>query len=408
MKHKRRCQALGIVSTSVGAACLTLCLLAAAAGESDVPTGPGSEYFVTAVSGRHSIRGRPAVPRRVHAITLTGAIREVKQGVNAPFRSVAVHPTGSVFIEGPGPGVAPWRRHTPEGSAGDDGWARRLETAGLRVAPSAGVRFSPRGDMVAFLALRAEGHLPLVMMSTDGRTLKQIELPRDVNPVLMNWSPDSSMLSFHYFAQSTDYDPHLPTFGLAVAGVEGEVRVLAKPSLVDGRAGAYIYARPYWTPDGGALYFAAGPEAGAEEPSHWPTPGAYCYRIELETGERQLVSPGIPCGISPDGTFILLRDCPGDQVGPDKRGKQRRKRETWRLDLPSMKKTVLPDSIRNPKLSPSGKYIAEPRKAARRELRHFIDFYRTSDWKRIASPEIPGAYMDLGKWPTHTAWVTHP
>ena len=234
-------------------------------------------------------------------------------------------------------------------------------------------------------------------------------MPEDVKPVLMAWSPDSSLLAFHYYQHSADYDYHMPRFGICVVDLEGKIRKISTPQLVDGRCGEYLYAVPHWSPNGKALYFAAAPDEGTVPIPHWPTPALYCYRYDLETSVKTLLSPGIPCGLSSDEAFLLLRDCPSDNVVTDDAGKSKREPETWKLDLRTGEKSVLPSSIRFPKLSPSGLYVALQRRSPEpRELKHFIDFHRTSDWERVTSVEIPGPIMDLSRWGTQAAWIARP
>ena len=340
---------------------------------------------------------------RVLEIRLDGTVHTVfRQGRLTGF--VQAFPDGSVMSVREDPTFIRTRREYSlqgkDGEALETGWFRRLKERDyyrLEVCT-----LLPDGGVIA--SVGGEGRMYLVLVGRDGSSLRHIPWPFPARsfPSLLAPSPDGSMLAFYHAADGEARDPGMPTLGLGVMDLNGEGRLLAEPSLINGIIGDR-YSPPFWSPDGRAIYFTAGPEPGMEEVSYWWRPGAYCYRVDVESGRVRLVSAGDLCGIAPDGSFILLRDCPSEELIRTE-GEVRRESQCWQLDVRTEERTVLPASVRYPKLSISGRYAVDPG-AKPEDLS--LEFYRTSDWKLLRLVSIGSYGLEEEEWPSSKCfWIT--
>ena len=216
------------------------------------------------------------------------------------------------------------------------------------------------------------------------------------------WSPDGKRIAYYFAKSVNDADTWIARWGCAVTDVaSGKARVISEPSHVN----PWTYARhrpPYWSPDGKWVYFAEVAERPeGEQPAFYFGDAAACYRANVDTGETQFVALGGVCAISPDGKYILLGGCPGPDFVTRADGKRVRKTETWKVDTSTLDKTVLPDEVQWPKISPSGKYAVS-------YLAKFkgLAFYSTTDWTALRRVELPGLAAGADHWVRDVHWVT--
>jgi hypothetical protein len=164
-------------------------------------------------------------------------------------------------------------------------------------------------------------------------------------------------------------------------------------------------APPVWSPDARQIYFTAGrkpddlwrgrPSYGESgEPAFRLMLLPFCtYRVDVATSEIEKVALGHVASIAPDGSYVLL------DAHPVALSEDNDEYRTAKLDLATREITLLPKGIYNPRVSPSGQYVAcvsGPRK---------VKFLRTSDWKQ-QGPEIEVDWgCETWKW-FRFRWIT--
>ncbi len=200
---------------------------------------------------------------------------------------------------------------------------------------------------------------------------------------LFSWSPDSSKVAFYHPLSDYHDDVHIQKHGVAVLTVDGELREVLKASEAVGTPnGETKNLGPGWGRSGRFVYYSDGlpPEDPRRQLRAWrgfghPYPPAATYRVDLQTGRTERIGLGEFASVSPDETYIILEPVP-----------RQKDDGSWALatakvDLATKKVSYLPDAIKRPKISPSGKLVACPRGGG-------IICYRTSDWKRHRQPVI--------------------
>ena len=222
------------------------------------------------------------------------------------------------------------------------------------------------------------------------------------------WSPDGKKIAFYFARTVNDADPEIGRWGCAVIDpATGATEVLSEPSPISQWASARR-TPPRWSPDGEWLYFAAATKRGeGEQPAYHFGDAASCYRAKVATGEVEFVSLGSLWEIHPDGSYLVLGYCPGREFVTLKSGKRVRKAETWTVRTDTLVRTVLPDSIYWPKISPSGRYaLANLGLAGKFGAPRKLGFFRTSDWTLYRNVEVPGFPNSGNSWADHVHWVT--
>lgn len=217
-----------------------------------------------------------------------------------------------------------------------------------------------------------------------------------------SWSPDSTKVAFYYALNAMGDDLYSEKHGVAVFGIDGDLRVLLKASDAIGtpRNGVAKNIPPGWDPSGHFLYFTDGKRP---DDSQWPQEAidalhrnvSCTYRVDLRTGEIEALSLGDFMDIAPDGKYILIsrNPRPGDS-GQWETG-------TTQLMLPTREAHYLPKTITGPRISPSGKLVACT------GPNFTVCFYRTSDWKLSGQP-IPRKTKKGtggGNWFTDCRWI---
>ena len=217
-----------------------------------------------------------------------------------------------------------------------------------------------------------------------------------------SWSPDSRQVAFYYAPTPFEDDVHIQQHGVAVLTIDGELRELVKPSEATGTPESTSKDTLVgWGRSQRFVYYTAGvpPDDSARElPAcrifHPFLPTA-TYRVDIETGKSERIGLGEFCCVSPDETYVLLYPSPK----PAKDG-------SWtvgtaKIDLGTKQVTYLPDAVRRPKISPSGKLVACPH-------REDIRCFRTADWKLYGTPVLTGWKfgVNVEDWGSKYRWIT--
>ena len=396
----------------VGVAALGLVVLvhiaASLLAEPAVAGSPESVLFI--VPGKTSPSGTMVDPARIVQVLLTGEVRTV---YTAP-----THDIGAPLILRDGSMVAVERYYNPrrheyfhtvvDGFPGSDGWARRFANERLESGGAGPPALSPDRNHVAAVVVPADrATIPerrLVVVDTAGSSLDVVALPARMIPYFPAWSPNGDRIAFYFARAAMYFDPSCTMLGLAVTDLEGNVAVLAEPSLIRHFPGAK-YSQPFWGSDGKAIYFTAGPQPEVEPPSGWPDNAAYTYQYDVTRGNTTLVSVGEVFEMAPDGSFLLLRFCPGEKL-VEASGPIHRERQTWQIYLRTGSQTVLPNAVWSSKLSPSGKHAVTSSFIESRSDLSILRFYRTSDWRQVRSVRIPRDGFRLDLWPEHCVWIS--
>ena len=327
----------------------------------------------------------------VFEISVAGDVRSLLMS-RAGVRLVGVHPHGAVMWER-GQRQPTTTLATVEGGPRIEKLLQRADAEKLYVGEGS---FSSNGKFALlgqFDPRDPRGRI-LVFWDMDATRLGTVVLPEHIQPrSISGWAPNTPTVAFYFMSESGDRADWATRRGLAVADADGSVRVLAKRSLIVGWDVGQRWWPPVWSRDGKFIYFTAGPERGMKEVSDWYSPGPYCYRVDVASGRAKFISPGDVCGIAPDGSYIILRNCPSDKllrkpIVLKRNTTIRRESQAWKIDLRTSERTVLPEGTWvAPKLSPSGKYLAAPGGARAGEAVR-IRFYGTSDWKLVGSADI--------------------
>ena len=326
-------------------------------------------------------------------IAVGGDVRSIVTS-NRPMRMGGVHPAGAVVCQRDWSLRSAFALAVSEGVPAVEELLRQATAEGFGAAHGA---FSPNGKFV--LLERNDRDLPftrvLVIRDMRGATLASVTLPERVRPWWPGraWAPASPRVAFYFTSKADDMDDWRNWRGLAVMDLDGGVRVLAARSMIVGWEAGQRLSPAFWSQDGKFIYFTAGPEPGMQEVSDWYSPGPYCYRVDVESGRKEFISPGDVCGMASDGSYIILRHCPSDKllrkpISLKRDTSIRRESEAWRIDLQTRERTVLPKTMRSyPHLSPSGRYVAVPG-GARAASAVRVRFYRVSDWQLVGSATI--------------------
>jgi len=214
-------------------------------------------------------------------------------------------------------------------------------------------------------------------------------------PFAFSWSPDSSRVAFYYAADSDD--ANVLQTGLVILDTKGQLRIVLKREDATPTPRTWAkYAPPVWDPTGRYLYFIDGVPAAKKPPAvghiidgdYSPTA---VYRFDCETGASEFIADGALAGFLVKENSLLLWPVPKQKDD----GK-------WTLfaakfSLADKKLTPLPDKIRYPRLSPSGRLVAF-------RSGNQVILYRTDDWSQV------GKAIDLGcseeSWYADAHWIT--
>jgi tetratricopeptide (TPR) repeat protein len=202
-------------------------------------------------------------------------------------------------------------------------------------------------------------------------------------------SPDETQLAFYYAVG--DGGDGFPKRGLAMVSKDGDFRVLmpAREALPIPLQSA-LDVPVGWSPDGAWIYFTMGMRKSASSPrTHMKVHKAGVHRIELGSGKVEFITAGEFAGISRDGSFILV-DPPQSSI---LHGNPSR---SFKLSLLTREKTLLPEGVRRPKLSPKGDLFATL------EAGHAC-FYRLSDFECIN--RVPCSVGHPDDWVRDFRWI---
>lgn len=228
----------------------------------------------------------------------------------------------------------------------------------------------------------------------NGKTTHTVQLDRwMVSPFAFSWSPDSRRVAFYYAADSDD--ANVLQTGLVILDTEGQLRIVLKQEDATPTPRTWAkYAPPVWDPTGRYLYFIDGVPAAKDPPAAGRvinddySPSAV-YRFDCETGTSEFITDGALAGLLAKENSLLLWPVPKQKEG----GK-------WTLfaakfSLADKKLTPLPDKIRHPRLSPSGRLVACISGGQ-------VILCRTDDWSQIGKG-IEFAWSP--KWLTEVHWI---
>jgi len=210
------------------------------------------------------------------------------------------------------------------------------------------------------------------------------------------WNPDSTTVAFYYNDCSEGGDVSILKNGLAVLSVDGRFREVVPLSKAVPTPRLFAkFVPPEWDPSGEFIYYTNGvlqedaPPTPERSVSAEYSPAA-TYRVNVNTGASEFIAHGAFADMSPDGKYLLLYPCPK----PAPEGK-------WTLaaakvDMGTRQITYLPDEVRWPKISPSGKLVACLD-------RKNILFFQTSDWKTYGKPFPRGTDAEI--WAKAFRWI---
>lgn len=362
------------------------------------------ESVILVVSGQPGPADRGKA--RVMRAPVDGDVRTLYVASVGSFAWTMVSPEGWFLTAEPSrDGI----RQVVRDSAGrlrEPGWVELLKQHHLVVSNQAGSpSFSLDGTLVAFIATRgiADRSGPSIwIVDLSKPALREIAVPAEFRYLrTLAWSPDNSRFAFYFAPTANDMDLALQNYGLALLDTEGAARVLVAPSATNQFTGARMFP-PLWSPDGSGIYFVGGPRQGVEDPSDWWYPSAFTYRYTLSDQRVDLVSPGQICDIAPDGSYVLLRNCPSDEVAAHGTVRRREPR-CCKVYVPALKRAELPRSVVAPKLSASGRYAVNWRHSSGTDST-LLEFYNASDWTIIRIVDVPMRPIE-DAWASSVFWL---
>lgn len=211
------------------------------------------------------------------------------------------------------------------------------------------------------------------------------------------WSPDATQVAYYFNGlHDCGDEPGVFKQGLAVLTIDGNLKELVPMSQAIETPWLFAkYSPPAWDPSGRFIYYTNGISsdpsipAGRKVIEHVYSPSAV-YRIDLQTGSSEFITEGALCGLLTKENSLLLWPVP--KQGAD--GK-------WttfaaKFGLADKKLTLLPDKIRFPRLSPSGRLVACTSGSQ-------SAIYRTDDWSLVGRPTTSGCDGEV--WYLHTRWI---
>jgi len=195
-----------------------------------------------------------------------------------------------------------------------------------------------------------------------------------------SWNPDSSQVAF-YYAPSLDADDfNIQQHGVALLTLDGKLRVLVKALEATGtpRNSAVKYVPVGWGRSGQYVYYTAGlapddhrRQSAAARVLYPPTA---TYRIDIYNDEIEMIGLGDFACVSPGEEYVLL--CPSPKPASDDKWES----GTTKVQIQTREVTYLPDEIRCPIISPSGRLVACYGRGPT------IRFFETADWKPHGKP----------------------
>lgn len=290
------------------------------------------------------------------------------------------------------------------------------------VLPLGPLMHSPDAAATAFVGAVGAPLLETQVFIVEKGKRRQLAAPRPGRAIQgISWSGNGKMLAYYFAETVLDTDFGIARWGCATTNVlEDQVKVLSKPRQVPSQTRAWERP-PIWSTDSRSVYFSGATERkeGQERffdfqvsdlgQDPWVAPSgpvfgdcASCYRANVKTGKVEFVSLGTICAMAPDGEYILLGCCPEEELETRKDGRRVRKQKTWKVDLATGARTVLPDAIKWPKISPTGKYVVTYLLPGFRG----IAFYRTSDWSLVRA--VPGVPIQHYHWVDGVHWIRTP
>ena len=347
----------------------------------------------------------------IYHIKLDGKVKEVYNSAQYHV-TTCILPNGSMYVAEihPQPDQDPTFRYiypVLHGIPHEHGWGEQLATQkGYVPCPI----LSPDGKLMAIMrgTSAPEDRCPVLITNRTDGTSKTIRLPGEWVPTGAQWSPDASKIAFYCARRQTygvDLDDEVATLALAVTDMGGNFRVLADRSSTSQYTRPSIpKMRPFWSPDGRCVYFVGGPPADREHPTFWWKPCASTYKCDLQSGEIVFMSFGAVRWMAPNGTSMLLHCCPSDQLA-ESSGQIRRASQTWRIDLPSMHRTVVPEDVGTPLPSPSGEYAVSVEDWWQDLHVGWMRFYRTSDWKVLGRVHLGKLMRDRPIQRLEIRWI---
>ena len=216
-----------------------------------------------------------------------------------------------------------------------------------------------------------------------------------------SWSPDSRQVAFYYAPTTFEDDVHIQQHGVALLTIEGKLRELVKVSEVAGTPdGGSKDVPPGWGRSGRFVYYTVGlpPDDPQRELPGWRSPGGFpyppsaTYRVDVETGKTERIGVGAFASVAPDESYVLLY--PSPELKDDGSW---RTRATAKVDLATKQVTYLPDAVRRPKISPSGRLVASAYQG--------ITCFTTKDWKPYGKPS-PNPGSSVEAWARNFRWIT--
>jgi len=198
-------------------------------------------------------------------------------------------------------------------SATADGWGEPVQLT--RGTADTSPAFSPAGDRIAFLR-GGDGPAQLHLLPVHGGEAERVtELADGAGAPV--WSPDGDRIAFTAAVRDADEPEHAPVSSsrlgyksdgaglLRSARQHVHVLDLATREVRQLTAGDWHAGRPAWSPDGGQLALAAGPEADADLTSRTPP-----HVVPADGGELRLLGPGLdvagPMTWTADGSTVLV------------------------------------------------------------------------------------------------------
>jgi len=199
-------------------------------------------------------------------------------------------------------------------SATADGWGEPVQLT--RGTADTSPAFSPAGDRIAFLRGGGDGPAQLHLLRVHGGEAERVtQLAGGAGAPV--WSPTADRIAFTAPVRDPDEPEHAPVRSTRLgyksdgAGLLGSARQhvhvldLATREVRQLTTGDWHAGRPAWSPDGGRLALAAGPEPDADLTSRTPP-----HVVPADGGELRLLGAGLdvagPMTWTADGAAVLV------------------------------------------------------------------------------------------------------